>query len=96
MEIALPDRLHGHQHRTLDDAVFQGWDTQWAFLAIGFRDIDAPDRLRTVIPAQQVRAQADQSCASPACIRCLSIPSMPGVWAPLDANTIRAASASHA
>ena len=41
MKVAFPDRLHGHQHRTLDDAVFQGRDTQCAFLAIGFRDIDA-------------------------------------------------------
>jgi hypothetical protein len=37
MEVALPDRLHCHRHRTLDDVVFQGRDTQWAFLAIGFR-----------------------------------------------------------
>lgn len=60
MEVALPDRLHGHQHRTLDDAVFQGRDTQWTFLAIGFRDIDTLDRLRAVIPRQQVRSQAGQ------------------------------------
>ena len=60
MEVAFPDRLHSHQHRALDDAVFQGRDTQWSFLAIGFRDIDSPDRLRDVISRQQVRAQAGQ------------------------------------
>jgi len=60
MEVAFPDRLHGHQHRTLDDAVFQGRDTQWAFLAIGFRDIDSLDRLRCVISRQQIRVQAGQ------------------------------------
>ena len=52
MEVALPHRLHSHQHRTLDDAVFQGRDTQWTFLAIGFRNIDSPDWLRDVIPRQ--------------------------------------------
>jgi hypothetical protein len=36
MKIAFPDRLHGHQHRALDDAVGQGRNTQRASLAIGF------------------------------------------------------------
>ena len=27
MEVAFPDRLHGHQHRALDNAVFQGRHT---------------------------------------------------------------------
>lgn len=60
MEVAFPNRLHGHQHRTLDDAVSQGRDTQWSFLAVGFGDIDALDRLRAVVPRQQVRPQAGQ------------------------------------
>ena len=60
MEVAFPDRLHGHQHRTLDDTVGQGRDTQRSSLAVGFRDIDSPDRLWTVSPVEQVGPQAGQ------------------------------------
>jgi len=60
MKVAFPNRLHGHQHRALDDAVSQGRDTQWPSLAIRFRDTDSLDRLRVVLPRQQVRSQAFQ------------------------------------
>ena len=48
MEIAFPDRLHGHQHCTLNNTVRQGRNTQRSRLAIGFRDIDPFDRLRAI------------------------------------------------
>jgi hypothetical protein len=60
VKVAFPNWLHGHQHRALDDAVSQGRDTQWPSLAIRFRDIDSLDRLRAVLPRQQIRSQACQ------------------------------------
>ena len=30
MEVAFPNRLHGHQHGALDNAVCQGRYTQWS------------------------------------------------------------------
>src|SRR5450631_261310 len=60
VEVALPDRLHGHQHRPLDDAVQQDRYTQWSQLAIGLRDTDALDRCRTGAAVQQGHSQPIQ------------------------------------
>ncbi len=60
MEVALPYRVHNHQHGALDDAVCQRRNTQRAQPAIRFRDIDAPDRLRAVCAVQQVHTQVCQ------------------------------------
>src|SRR4249920_276201 len=53
VKVALPDRLHGHQHRPLDNTVQQGRYTQWSQLAVGLRDMDSLDRCRTVSAIQQ-------------------------------------------
>lgn len=60
-----------------------------------FRDIDALDRLGAIAFLQQACPQVVQMPFQFACSLCLSILSMPGVRAPLDAIAIRAASASH-
>ena len=57
VEIALPDRLHGHQHRPLDNTIQQDRYTQWSQLAVGLRDIDSLDRCRTISAVQQGRPQ---------------------------------------
>ncbi len=60
MEVALPYRLHNHQHGTLDNAVCQGRYTQWSQLAIRFRDVDSLDRLRAIGAFQQACPQVSQ------------------------------------
>lgn len=60
MKVALPYRLHGHQHGALDNAVCQGGYTQRTRLTISFRDIDSLDRFRAVGARQQVRPQIIQ------------------------------------
>ncbi len=60
-----------------------------------FRDIDSLDRLRAIGAFQQACPQIGQMVIQPSLHPSLIIPSMPGVRAPLDARTIRAASASH-
>lgn len=60
VEVALPDRLHGHQHRPLDDAVQQDRYTQRSQLAVGLRDIDSLDRRWAVSAVQQGHAQPIQ------------------------------------
>ena len=57
MEVAFPDRLHGHQHGALDNTVCQGRDTQRSQLAFGFRDIDPLDRLGPIAAMKQVFTQ---------------------------------------
>lgn len=57
VEVALPDRLHGHQHRPLDDAVQQD---RYAQLAVGLRDMDSLDRRWAASAVQQRHAQPIQ------------------------------------
>ena len=60
MEIALPYRLHDHQHCALNNTVCQSRYTQRTQLAIRFRDIDPFDRLRAIGALQKVGLQVIQ------------------------------------
>jgi hypothetical protein len=60
MEVAFPDWLHGHEHGSLDDAIRQSRNTQWAELAVGFRDIDSLHRLGAITLVQQAFSQVFQ------------------------------------
>ena len=54
------DLVDGAQHlgdRTLDDLVLQSRHAERALPAIGFRDVDAPHRLRPVAPGVDPRAE---------------------------------------
>lgn len=48
MEVTLPDRLHGPQHRSLDHSIPQTGDPEGPHRAVRFWDVDAPCGLRLV------------------------------------------------
>ena len=48
MEITLPNRFHGHQHRSLHNPIPQAWDTKRPQLAVRLRNVNAPRGLRLV------------------------------------------------
>ena len=54
------DLVDGAQHlgdRALDDLVLQGRHAEWSLSAIGFRDVDAPNRLWPVAPGVDACAE---------------------------------------
>src|SRR5665213_566062 len=53
MEITLPDRFHGHQHRPLYNPIPQTWDTQGPQLAVRLRYVPASCRSRPIGARQQ-------------------------------------------
>ena len=60
-EIGLVDGTEHLGHRTLDNLVFQGQDSERALPPVGLRDVDSPHWLRTISTAVQPVAQVSQA-----------------------------------
>ena len=54
MKVALPNRLHDHEHSSLHDPISESRNAQRSLFAIGFRKIDTLGRLRLIRAGQQL------------------------------------------